>query len=226
MFDRLIESRHVRRWSPAQMLFAFAIHLLIIAGALRLTRAVAASVSAASVPVTAIYSASPRAASPSAGRASARAAVAPAPVPTFSPPAGPVAVVVPPNLIGATQPAGSGSPKAAFAPQGLPADPGTPDGITSGNVVDIPARYLSGPHPAYPPLLKRLRITGIVTLRYIVEPDSSVDRRTVVVVSSTGEAFDAPAIDAIVHAKFSPAYRRGVAVRQLVEQSVRFDLKP
>ena len=60
------------------------------------------------------------------------------------------------------------------------------------------------------------------SLRYIVGMDGHAEPGSVQSLQSSNVAFEAPAIEAVVHANFRPARLKGRVVRQLVEQIVRF----
>ncbi len=90
--------------------------------------------------------------------------------------------------------------------------------------VDDPVQPISGPTPNYPPVMKDVGIEGVVRLRFVVSAAGRVEGGSVQVISSTNKAFEQPAIDAIKRWTFKPARVRGAAVRQLVEQNIRFSL--
>lgn len=90
--------------------------------------------------------------------------------------------------------------------------------------VDDPVQPLNGPVPTYPEVMKQVGIEGVVRLRFVVGADGRVEGNSVQVVSSTNKAFEPPAIAAIKKWTFKPAKVRGQAVRQLVEQNIRFSL--
>lgn len=90
--------------------------------------------------------------------------------------------------------------------------------------VDDPVRRTGGPDPVYPPQLQDFGIDGTVRLRFVVGTNGRAEASTIEVVSSTNKAFEPAAIKAIRESIFKPAMMRGKAVRQLVEQNVRFKL--
>jgi TonB family protein len=98
-------------------------------------------------------------------------------------------------------------------------------GFFTSEQVDDPVQYIGAPLPRYPDSLKAARIEGRVILRYIVGTDGRVEGGSVQVLSSTRKEFEEPAIEAIRQSTFRPAKLKGVAVRQMVEQVVRFTLK-
>ena len=97
-------------------------------------------------------------------------------------------------------------------------------GVYTSTTVDDPVQYVGGPMPTYPDSLKAAKVTGNVTLRYIVGADGKVEGPSIQVLTSTNRAFEQPAIDAVKGSIFRPAILKGTKVRQLVEQVVRFSL--
>ncbi len=90
--------------------------------------------------------------------------------------------------------------------------------------VDDPVQRTGGPEPVYPQVMRSVGIEGVVRLRYVVGTSGKAEPSSIQVLSSTNKAFEAPAIDAIRKSTFKPAKMRGQAVRQLVEQVIRFSL--
>jgi protein TonB len=90
--------------------------------------------------------------------------------------------------------------------------------------VDDPAAAIGGPAPVYPEVMKSVGIEGVVRLRFVVGTNGRVEANTIQVVSSSNKAFEAAAVDGIKKIIFKPARMRGQAVRQLVEQNIRFSL--
>lgn len=91
--------------------------------------------------------------------------------------------------------------------------------------VDDPAAYIEGLAANYPDVLRGVGVEGVVRLRFVVGTDGRVEANTIQVVSSSNKAFEANAIEGIKKARFKPARMRGQAVRQLVEQNIRFTLQ-
>ncbi len=103
------------------------------------------------------------------------------------------------------------------------------DAVSAGETytsdeVDDPVQPINGPTPNYPDVMRQVGIEGVVRLRFVVGSDGRVEGNSVQVVSSTNKAFEPPAIAAIKKWTFKPAKMRGQAVRQLVEQNIRFSL--
>lgn len=98
-------------------------------------------------------------------------------------------------------------------------------GFFTSQQVDDPVQWVGGPLPKYPDSLKAAKVEGRVVLRYIVEANGQVEESSVQLLSSTHKEFEEPAIEAIKRSTFRPAKLKGVPVRQMVEQVVRFTLK-
>jgi protein TonB len=90
--------------------------------------------------------------------------------------------------------------------------------------VDDPVQRTGGPPPIYPEVMRSVGIDGTVRLRFVVGTNGRVESNSIQVVSSTNKAFEPAAIKAIRESIFKPAKMRGQAVRQLVEQNIRFSL--
>jgi protein TonB len=90
--------------------------------------------------------------------------------------------------------------------------------------VDDPVQRTGGPDPVYPSVMKDVGIEGVVRVRFVVGANGRVESGSIQVVSSTNKAFEQPAINAVRRSEFRPARFQGQAVRQLVEQTIRFTL--
>jgi protein TonB len=227
MFDELVESRPHRQRSTTQALVSIAVHTVIIAVSIQLTRAVAATVTkrTADAPLFVARAAVPRTAQPAATTAAAALPAAPVLRAITAP------IVVPTTLPSITPAHGFDPLRAGAAGDRHGAPIGTPDdnAIDSGPPVTLreaeePVSYLDGPEPRYPPALRQVGVEGSVRLRYIVGTDGKVEPGSVEVLMSTNRSFEAPAIEAIKGSRFRPARVKGQRVRQLVEQMVRFTI--
>lgn len=91
--------------------------------------------------------------------------------------------------------------------------------------VELAAAPLPGfaPAPAYPDSLRDARVSGRVVAEFIVDAQGRVDPETVGIVSSTHPLFAAAVRAAVGDARFSPAYREGRVVRQVVHLPVVFE---
>lgn len=78
---------------------------------------------------------------------------------------------------------------------------------------DRPLQLSSGAAPIYPPQAQAQGLEGEVTVQYDVT-DQGVVINAVVVASSSGQVFDAAALQAVTSWNFTPARRGGVAIAQ------------
>lgn len=86
------------------------------------------------------------------------------------------------------------------------------------------AAYLNNPRPGYPPLSRRLREEGQVTLRVLVSPNGSpaqVELRS----SSGSERLDRAAREAVARWRFAPARRGDAAIESWVLVPIVFKLQ-
>lgn len=90
--------------------------------------------------------------------------------------------------------------------------------------VDDPVQRIGGPDPVYPEVMKGVGIEGVVRLRFVVGTNGKVEPNTIQVISSSNKAFENAAVEGLKKLVFKPAKMRGQAVRQLVEQNIRFSL--
>lgn len=111
---------------------------------------------------------------------------------------------------------------------GVPGITNAPETI-SGEVflaaqLDDPVQPISQPKPRYPPALQAAGVTGHAVVEFIVNTEGKVEPGSVKIISSTHQAFEEPAREAILKSTFRPARYRGQPVRQLVNQRVSFQL--
>lgn len=226
MFDQLVESQPHRERSTAQVLTSIVVHTAIITASIQLTRAVAATVARTPPETEMILARAPAPTLPPPATSSAPAiSQKPALMPVVAPVA--IAIDVAPVDLGRR-----------FNPERI-GQPGDPGGVPTGIRNELPAdprfiaaladvddavEYLDGPAPRYPAALRQVGIEGWVQLRYIVGRDGIAETGSIVVERSSNASFELPAMDAIRLAHFKPARIRGRAVRQVVEQLVRFAL--
>jgi periplasmic protein TonB len=83
--------------------------------------------------------------------------------------------------------------------------------------------YLENPDPVYPPLARRMRLTGLVLLRVNVDSDGRPQEITLQRTSGSN-LLDQAAIDAVQQWKFVPAHKGNVAVSAWVKVPIRFNL--
>ncbi|MCU0621480.1 MAG: TonB family protein [Gemmatimonadales bacterium] len=92
---------------------------------------------------------------------------------------------------------------------------------TSSEIAD-PAQVLTQPQPKYPPALAVAGISGLVDLQFVVDTAGRVERHSIKVLDASHEPFSEAAVEAIRASTFRPGRIRGEAIRQLVQQRVRF----
>jgi protein TonB len=90
--------------------------------------------------------------------------------------------------------------------------------------VDDPVQPINIPKPRYPPVLQQAGVSGFVDVTYVVDTLGHAEPNSWRVLKSTNAQFEAPAREAIMKGVFKPARIKGAAVRQLVQQSIRFNI--
>ncbi len=233
MFSTLPVSSPRTERSLAQTLASLTVHAGVIVGAVHVTQSAAAMVAPRPMDSTAVY-VQPIAPSPAASAVAPSATQATSTAPTFStiaPPTG-IPIGIPPIDLGAaivpSQFTGGG---AAGGVDHVGVGLGDSSGAASSprdftqEEVDIAVRYLGGGEPVYPQTLKQAGVAGRVTLRFVVDARGQVEPASVRVIGEALPAFEAAAREAILRARFEPAKVRGKAVRQLVQQRVRFEVR-
>ena len=78
--------------------------------------------------------------------------------------------------------------------------------------------------PYYPEALKRARTAGDVLIEFVVDTAGVPELGTVGIVAASHPAFGTAARDAVASARFTPAFKAGKPVRQLVQVPVKFEL--
>jgi TonB family protein len=234
MFATLPVSRPRTERSLAQALASLSVHAGLIIGAVHVTQGAAAMVARRPLDSTAVYvqpiaqrtqpttaAVSSAAVTPSAPTFAAIAP--PTGIPTGIPPIDLGAAVVPSQFTGGGAAGGLDHDGVGVGDSG--ATSAGPRDFTQAEV-DVPVRYLGGGEPSYPAALKQAGVEGAVTLQFVVSTKGAVEPASVRLIGSALPAFEGAAREAILRARFAPASRRGVAVRQLVQQRVVFEVKP
>jgi TonB family protein len=217
MFDTLLESRPsslgLPRWGIA---VAIGVHAAAIAAALR-----PAAPPAADPPIRWIeYVERPTDPSPTGRTGGDGALVVPrTPTVVFTvPPLEPVPGV---PTITVTLPGGAApSDSLPGRVSGFPGDP------LPVSLVQEPPELLAAPLPAYPSLLREARVEGLVVVQVVVDTLGQVEPGSARIVQHAAPGFEAPAVAAILAARFRPARVWGRAVRVLVRIPVAFRLGP
>lgn len=105
--------------------------------------------------------------------------------------------------------------------------PGRGDSLASATVlseseVDDPPSLLAAGPLRYPAVLREAGITGSVTLSFIIDPEGRVEEQGIEVLAASHPGFVAAATETIKASRFTPARRRGEAVRVQVRQTISF----
>jgi periplasmic protein TonB len=90
--------------------------------------------------------------------------------------------------------------------------------------VDDPVQPINIPKPRYPPVLQQAGVSGSVDVQYVVDTLGHAEPNSWKILKSTNTQFEAPAREAIMKGVFKPARIKGSAVRQLVQQVIRFNI--
>ena len=77
--------------------------------------------------------------------------------------------------------------------------------------------------PYYPAALKRAKTTGEAIVEFVVDTAGTPEIETIGVVAASHPLFGLAARDAVSSARYSPAYKSGRPVRQLVQVPVKFE---
>jgi len=94
--------------------------------------------------------------------------------------------------------------------------------MTVMEVDSAAARYDDSAAPPYPPSLLEKRIEGSVGIQYVVDTTGHADTTSIVVLSTTHEAFATSVKTTLPLMLFRPAIMNGHKVRQLVQQMFAF----
>ena len=90
--------------------------------------------------------------------------------------------------------------------------------------VDDPVQIVNPVKPRYPPVLQQAGVQGNVEVQYVVDTTGHAEPNSWRVMRSTNPQFEAPAREAIMKTLFKPARIKGAAVRQLVQQNIKFTI--
>jgi TonB family protein len=74
----------------------------------------------------------------------------------------------------------------------------------------------------YPRLLLQAGISGTTMLRFVIQPDGSVDLASITVVSTSNEDFANASKAAVETFRFQPGMFRGEAVRTLIQMPINW----
>ena len=114
---------------------------------------------------------------------------------------------------------------AACATNGIPgAGKHQPATALDGSTLDSLPRYISCVEPVYPPSLRVARVSGTVSLAFIVDSSGSVDSASVRVLSASDARFGAAAAASIRTCRFQPAMLDTQHVPARLKMSVSFSI--
>ncbi|MBL0177806.1 MAG: energy transducer TonB [Gemmatimonadetes bacterium] len=236
MFENLIESKPKKDRTIGQTAVSVVVHIFLVLGAVKATQGAAETVKQILEDTTAVFIKPPEPPPPPPPDE-----VPPDVVVSNNPPPQGFQTIMPPDKIPTEIPPVNLNEKfdaKDFSGKGV--EGGIAKGIIGGtgpvgdiiagetftqDQVDDPVAYIDGADPVFPPAMRGAGIAGRVTLQFIVGTDGRVERSSIKVMSSTNKAFEDPAVTAISRARFKPAKMRGQAVRQLVQQSIAFDIR-
>lgn len=230
MFDTLLSSNPAKRPGAVHAGLSLLAHAGLVTGAVAATRGMAPAPPPAPVQVTMVLPVSPP--TPPVPPVSV-------PAPPGGVPSGPVfETVTPPAIIPLTIPPidlGQRFDPNRFTGRGVQVPPRTPAGTSgsepvpplwSEHEVDQPVGVVRPPVPRYPPALRQAGLAGFVVVQFVVDTLGRVEAGSVAILESSHPHFEDAARDAVLAARFRPARIRGVAVRQLVQQRIRFSISP
>jgi TonB family protein len=229
MFANLIESSPPKPRSGGQVLLSLAFHVALGLGATRAGRPGPVPIAGPRIDPAAVFVPLERVVARSSPADPVLSVAGPAP-------AGPLAVGLPPieGPLG-IPPIESGVPidgrRFQFGPVGprcaeCEAGPDAAGSLFAEAAVDEPARVLSQPLPVFPAMLRAAGLGGRVELSFVVDTIGVVESGSITVGESAGPGFVASARLTIERSRFAPARIGGQAVRQLVRQSFRFEVRP
>jgi protein TonB len=231
MFNRLPESNAQRQKRGGGFFVSTAVHVVVIALAVRATALTATQPAPATVEP--IYIA-PQPEAPPAPRARTPSTTLPTAAPAV--PTVDIPVVVPTDIPTTIPDAGSMSrlldgafDGAAVSNLGGIADGATPN-VAGGQPleerhVDRPVVPVPGTaSPRYPSLLQSAGVEGDVRAQFVVDTLGRVETGSVKILDSSHGSFAQAVRDALARARFVPAEAGGRKVRQLVEQPFSFKL--
>lgn len=227
MFHTLVASGPRARPSSPRLLASVALHGMVIAGAILLTRQRPAPTTTpplgAPIPFV-VPEAHPLADTPARERTPAGRAVMPTWTPEAQIPDVEVAMPTPTlprvaDLLGDAARRAAGTDRPGLTSAGAPGGDGDIQTMAS---VDDPVAVIEQPGVEYPPALAHAGISGRVELEYVVDTLGRAEPGSVRALMSTRPEFEAAARATILASHFRPARLRGRVVRQIVRQVLSF----
>jgi len=98
------------------------------------------------------------------------------------------------------------------------------EGLAGRDGPSLPVVPLAAFRPRYPDNLRRRRVEGSVWAQWVVDTTGRADMRTFRVVRTSDELFSQAVRESVSSARFRPASRMGVKVRQVVNRTFNFCL--
>jgi len=228
---RLLESGKVRSRALLQTVASGVLHTLVIAGAVYATAGAAPGVvgNVEEAPMVFLQPPPPRAPEPPPPT---DAVVSEAPVPRgfqVVPPVLDIPTTIPPvNLSERFDPRDyTGVGQQGGRRNGIPGLDTTTSTSETYLVaeVDDPVAPVLIPAPRYPPALRAAAIEGEILAQYVVDTTGRVAPGTWKVLRASHDGFREAAREAVEAGRFKPARIGGRAVRQLVQQTIRFTIQ-
>lgn len=96
--------------------------------------------------------------------------------------------------------------------------------LFESRTVDRDVRVMRERAPRYPDALRAAGVSGVVTVRFVVDTLGRIEPGSLQVIESPNEQFTAAVLAVLRDTRFSPGEARGRAVRVLVQRSFRFEL--
>jgi TonB family protein len=112
--------------------------------------------------------------------------------------------------------------KKASAASSAPAAPAGPAGLVELGPNDTPAKHISGRAPGYPPMARKLKQQGRVTIEFVVTEEGVPIE--LVVVESAGAILDKAVLDSLRKWRYEPATRNNESVRVKIRVRQHFKL--
>lgn len=101
--------------------------------------------------------------------------------------------------------------------------PASPDNVFEAAQLDAMPRPVKQVPPTYPVALRDFGITGRATVSFVIGADGKVADAKVL--SSTHDAFEKPALEALAQWQFVPGQKNGAAVNARVQMDLVFDVR-
>jgi TonB family protein len=135
-----------------------------------------------------------------------------------------------PAVAAALPPEPTSQPTLVPVATATPAPPTPAPAVREGEIVTAgpqvkPPVVIKQIAPTYPPVARRMQLSGEVNLRVLVGPDGSVEKVEILQVTRQGAGFEKAAEDAVREWRFRPATKAGVKVRFWVPIRIPFRLQ-